>query len=775
MTSSHSIPFPSHPDAEWSTIQNAFSLDKNRHYESLFTLGSGYLNIRSSLPEGLTDDPQNISFDRKVGNVTVEKFHESKSKWGTYVPGFMEAHPDLNEEMINLPFPLGVIIEADGEKLDMEKGEIKNFIRWIDFRDACLRRRCEWHTQSGATLLLSFTTYIHCIYEECLFQEISIEVIAGNCSLTYGAFLDSDVRTNGFDHFVHSNTHGKSDGTADVTVRTHGGQEAAAAMHLTGAKKWQIKTEPRYVSLSASMRVNEGETHIFCKTAAVFTTLDSKTPMESALECVAKHAGCKYDEVYKEHSSLWNDIWQNMLITIEGDDETTHALRFSEYHLTRANPLNSRAAICAKMNGGDAYWGRIHWDNEMYIAPFFIYTSPEFARPLLEYRYRTLPGAQKRAQELGYPGAVYAWESGTDGTEQCPSFQYADHEIHITADVVIGMLHYYYASTDVDFLVNCIIPVAIECARYWAERIDFYPNEDDGHLLCVMGPDEYTHASDDNTYTNIIVSEALLHTSILCKLIAMQVPGVQAELEKRNVLKEEIERWHYLSRTLCFMYDEDRSLYLQSADFEYLLPVDFATIWQDRTKLFGETVSQEKLYRMRALKQADVLMIMQLFPKSFTKKHMCAAFEYYEPITTHDSSLSYTTHSIIAAWIDKPEKAWEYFVKARDLDTDPQAARAAQGIHSANAAALWQCVVFGFLGMQPAYLASLLTLTPRLPKHWDKLSLVLTWHDTRIQLHVTQTDITVIPEDSIEVNICDKKHACKATQKTKINYTNHTL
>lgn len=770
MNTIHSIPFLPLPDAEWSVCQKRFSVTKNRHYESLFTLGSGHLNIRGSLPEGLTDDPQNVSFNRKAGNVTVEKFQESKSKWGTYIPGFMEAHPDLNEEMINLPFPLGIILEADGEKLDMEKSTIKKYVRWLDFRDACLRRRCEWHTQSGAILYVTFATFVHSQQKECLFQEVTVSVQKGNCTIEYGAFLDSDVRTNGFDHFTHSKTNAKSNGTADITVKTHAGQSAAVALQLSGAKKWRIKTAPRYTHLLASQKVKKGQALVLRKTAAIVTSLDASNPTRAARQCAAFHAKQDLAGMFSEHAECWSYRWHNMSIDIDGDAETAYALRLSEYHLTRANPQDKRAAICAKMNGGDAYWGRIHWDNEMYIVPFFIYTSPELARPLLEYRYTTLPGAQKRAQELGYPGAVYAWESGTDGTEQCPSFQYADHEIHITADVVVGMWHYYCATADYAFLANCLAPVALHCARYWIERIDYFPDNKQGHLLCVMGPDEYTHASDDNAYTNCLVSTALRIAADILETDT-HVPAIEKLKAQENVNKREVNTWRSAAKTLCTPYDSDRSLVLQSADFELLLPVDFNTVWPDRTKLFGATVSQEKLYRMRVLKQADVLMLMQLFPTSFYEEEMRTAFEYYEPITTHDSSLSYTTHSIIATWINKPEVAWDFFVKARDLDTDPKAARAAQGIHSANAAALWQCIVFGFLGMLPAYLTDTFTLSPHLPKQWNELSISLTWRGVHIHARVTHTDITLIPESTIEIEINKQKYTCKESQETIIHYT----
>lgn len=762
------IYFPA-PDASWACVQDRFCVATQRHWESIFTLGSGYLNVRASLPEGLSDDPQNVTFARKAGNVTVEKFHEGKSKWGTFVPGFMEPHPDLNEEVVNLPFPLGVTLIADGEALDMETSKIKDYTRWLDMRDACLRRTCEWHTRSGAVLKVRFLTYVHAELRDCIIQRVDVECVHGQTEITYGAWLDGDVRTNGYDHFSRCLAKGNEDGTADVTATTHNGQQVAVALALWGSQTWEVDRSKRYVSLTRKQTLQVGETLSLNKVVSIVTSLDTPRPRAVARRNVEPVCSVSFELCYNEHADWWREHWEEMVIDIEGDATTTHALRLAQYHLLRAHPRDPRAAICAKMNGGDAYWGRIHWDNEIFIAPFFIYTLPSYAAPLLAYRHHTLPGALARAKELGYPGAAYAWESGTRGDEQCPSFQYADHEIHVTADVVIGMWHYYVATNDTAFFSECLVPVLINVARYWASRVEYYPDDPHGHILCVMGPDEYTHASHDNAYTNYVAAVALTCAAEVCG--GEMTPALRALYDAYELTQDEVRSWALHADAITIPCDDSGTLVLQSADFESLLPVDFDTIWPDRSRPLGACISQERLYRIRALKQADVLMLMHLFPTSFSSEEMRAAYAYYTPITTHDSSLSYATHALVATWLGYTEEAWSFFEKTRDLDCDHTAARAAQGIHSANAAALWQCVVFGFLGIVPAYLTETFTLSPRLPSHWKSITLPFCWRGIRMRLTCTSTTLTVHTDTPCTVTVYGHNYTCRPDDDTVIHYT----
>jgi kojibiose phosphorylase len=738
------------PQAGWALQAAPWRVQHNKHFEALFTLGSGYLNVRASLPEGLGADPQNVTYMRMPGNVTLEKFRPSKSKWGTYVPGFTDRHPLLNDQMVNLPSPLGCVIEANGERLDLECSSVRALTYWLDLHDGVVHRTFEWQLKRGVVLRVGMHMYAHLPRRHVLWQQIVIEAVRGSATVRVMPFLDADVRTNGYDHWQRCAVGGTSRGAMRVHVRTHGGKDAAVLAHVTGLPRWQVRTSARAVRLSGSARVTAATPLVCTRYVAVATAHDGAQPQQRAQRALAAAVRAGDTALYAEHSTLWAALWTRMDVQLDGDSLTQQALRGALYHLVRANPRTPHAGIDPKMNGGDAYWGRIFWDTEMFVAPFFLYALPELAQPLFAFRHVTLAGARRRAQAEGYRGARYPWESDMHGNENCPSFQYGDHEVHISSDVALGQWHYVCAANDRKYLADRAAEIIIEVARYWVTRVGHLPGSPHAHILCVMGPDEYMHAANDNAYTNYLAREVL---AVAAEIVsdARGNAALAAVMKKLRVAPAEARTWCALAKKILVPYDAKRKLYLQSTDFERKAPIDFKKFWRDRTKLFGTQVSQERLYRVRALKQADVLLLMQLFCTRFTDEQVRAALAFYEPCTTHDSSLSVSNHAMIAARLGDLRKAWDYFKRARAMDFMPATFTAAEGIHAANAGALWQCVMFGFLGLQPAYLTPTLTLTPHLPAAWRAVCCSVTWRGTRVALLVCKTSVVVTPERALRV------------------------
>jgi kojibiose phosphorylase len=749
------------PQAGWALQAAPWRVQHNKHFEALFTLGSGYLNVRASLPEGLGDDPQNVTYMRIPGNVTLEKFRASKSKWGTYVPGFTDRHPLLNDQMVNLPFPLGCVIEANGERLDLERSAVRALTYWLDLHDGVVHRTCEWQLARGAVLRVGIHMYAPLPRRHVLWQQVVIEAVRGSATVRITPFLDADVRTNGYDHWQRCTVSGTPRGAMCAHVRTHGGKDAVVLAHVTGLPRWQVRTNARAVRLSGSARVTAAAPLVCTKNVAVATTHDGAQPQQRAQRALAAAVRVGASALYAEHSTLWAALWARMDVQLDGDALTQQALRGALYHLVRANPRTPHAGIDPKTNGGDAYWGRIFWDTEMFVAPFFLYALPELARPLFAFRHATLAGARRRAQAEGYHGARYPWESDMHGNENCPSFQYGDHEVHISSDVALGQWHYVCATNDKDYLIDRAAEIIIDIARYWVTRVDYLPGSPHAHILCVMGPDEYMHAANDNAYTNYLAREVLTIAADIA-VSARTDTALAAVCRKLRVTPAEARAWRMLAKKLLIPYDAARSLFLQATNFEDKTPIDFKTCWRDRTKLFGTQVTQERLYRVRALKQADVLMMMQLFSTRFSDAQVRAACAYYEPYTTHDSSLSVSTHSMVAARLGDVRKAWQYFTRARAMDFMPATFTAAEGIHAANAGALWQCVMFGFLGLQPAYLTSTLTLTPHLPAAWRAVRCSVMWRGARVALLVRKNSVVVTPDRALRVCVNGVTKRCPA-------------
>ncbi|MFH1745924.1 MAG: glycosyl hydrolase family 65 protein [Planctomycetota bacterium] len=715
------------PDS-WSIVQSPFEIETARAYEGLFTLGSGYLHVRGSLEEHLADAPQNKAYVRKLANVTSETFAQSKLKWGTYVPGVFGPHPLLGSEMINLPFFLGWEPIVDGEKLDVESGLVDDYQCVLRLDTATLERSLRWRTRSGRALRVVFERFVSGARPHLCCQRLTL-VAETDTKIAIRTALDADVRTNGHDHFQTVELEKVGDAGIRCRVTTDGGD----VVHIESRLKAQgngrrFEASSRTAALITDLGMIVGETLTIEKRTAVTTSRDLQ-PTNPA-EQLADAGGMPFDELHAEHAAWWRRRWERCDVIIAGDDDSQRAIRASLYHLLRVHVADDpRVAIDAKGYSGEAYWGRYFWDTELFLLPFYLYTDPERARTLVDFRVQSLDGGRANARRYGYDGARYAWESDPSGLECCLNWQYADHEVHITADVVYGLVHYARAVGDQAYLDGPAAQVLVETARYWLQRLDRRAGDDHLSLLGVMGPDEYTPISSNNAYTNRMVKFAL-------EAAARHgaVGGASAA---------ECGDFAAAARSLSIPRRESDALVLQCEEFESLAEPRFEKLWIDRSKTFAAHVSQERLYRTKCLKQADVLMLMMLFPHEFSDAEVRQAWDYYLPYTTHDSSLSAGVHAIVAARLGLDDEAWRFWLASTAIDLDMRHGGATEGIHIASAAANWLVIVQGFAGVKSALQSESLTLSPRLPARWTRLVFPLVWQGVRLRIDMTRNATTI--------------------------------
>jgi len=718
--------------------ETAFRAETARAYEGLFTLGSGYLHVRGSLEEHLSDAPQNVEYTRLPANVTTERFPETKAKWGTYVPGVFGPHPLLNAEMINLPWFLGLAPIVDGERLDVEKCQIDDDRRGLRLNDATLARRLRWETKSGAAITVEFERFVSAARPHICVQRMKLKpdrVV----DLRIEAGLDADVRTNGHDHFRRVML--KQVGANGIGCLLHtDGEDAVEMITRVGGPgcDWQYEESPRVARLMASVKLAGQQEFSVEKRTAVATSRD--LAVRSALEWLRHVEGLSYAQLHAEHAEVWRERWRSCDVVVEGDERAQLAFRTSLYHLLRAHvPNDDRVAIDGKGYAGEAYWGRCFWDTEMFLLPFYLYTDPPRARTLADFRVSTLAGARNNANRYGYAGARYAWESDAAGNECCPNWQYADHEVHVTADVVYGLAHYARAVDDENYLRGRAAEVVVETARYWMQRLDWRAGEDHPSLLGVMGPDEYAPISNNNAYTNRLVRYAL-------RLAAEVGDAAGASDEERKSFERAADG-------LPIPRHEDGVLVWQCEGFNDLAEPRFDELWKDRRKTFGAQVPQERLYRSKCLKQADVLMLMMLFPHEFSDAELRRAWDYYEPLTTHDSSLSACIHAVVACRLGLIDEAWRFWNMAAGIDLDVEHGGAAEGIHISNAAGLWQIAVFGFAGMKTALQTDVLMFEPHLPAQWSRLAFPVAWKGARVYVDIARDKLSVANRGEVAVPV----------------------
>jgi trehalose/maltose hydrolase-like predicted phosphorylase len=730
----------------WSLVEAAFDVRHNRHYEGLFTIGSGPLQQRAALEEGLCDDPQDRTYLRLMGNVSVETPPPGKSRVGTYLPGVSGPHPTCGDQMINLPAIHGLVLFAAGERLDMERGPICNYSRTLDLRTGHLLRQFTWHTRGGAILRVSFERFISAARRHVMALRCTVQHVGGApVELRFVGSLSAEVCTNGFDHFTAVEITGEHE-PITLAARTNSGIDVAAAAILTSDRPiaWNVESEPRWVALTGTRTLDPGQSLSVYKFAALTSSRHvNGSPVDAARNLVWAAAAAGFARLAEESDAVWAQRWAQSDVVIEGDPRSQLALRAGLYHLLRAAVEDDpRCAIDARAASGEAYCGRYFWDTEIFLLPFFLYTRPRVGQTLARFRLVTLDGARRNAQAYGYPGARYAWESSPTGDEHCPNWQYRDHEVHVTADVAYGLWHAHLACPqDVDFLHD-VVEALTEMARYWSVRVTPRLAEDGYELLGVMGPDEYTPFSRNNAYTNRLVAFALRLTGFAWEKLARAAPArAEALRERLRLERSELERFEVIATKLRMPYDAQRRLVLQADDFFRLEPFDFERWWPDRTQPVGRCVSQERLYRSQVLKQADVLQLMALFPQEFEAEQMRVAYDTYAPLTSHDSSLSRPIHALIASWLGRADEAFALWQQAVGLDLEPPAA--SEGVHAGCAGACWQVAVLGFAGLRTRMQSEILCVEPRLPRTWSAVRFPFVWEGQSLRVAVERDRVTI--------------------------------
>lgn len=745
----------------WCVIENQFDLSKVRHFESVMALGTGFMTTRSSFDEGFTDDAQNIDYDRIPGNVSLEVTPCKKSRWGTFIQRVQGKHPFWNVGIVNLPYYLGLVLYADGERLDMENSNISGYCRFLDLKTATLYRTFVWTTRSGKRLDVMFRRYMDPQLRFVCAQDVSVRALEGSVALAAESYIDNDVRTNGYDKFVSRQTAfaGGHSIYSDVTTNLNDRVLTVSRLVADRSGKYCITRSERRISCTLTVSLAEGEEVALRKLSAEMASVyyDSEDLLDEGLALIDSCLRRSSEACHAAHCAQWAQKWAVSDIEIDAQDDdgynSQRAIRMAIYHLFRARSTDPHALNCAKGTTSEAYLGSVCWDMEMFFQPFYIYTQPALARMTPMYRYLMLDGARRSARSMNYAGARYPWQTDRYGDEVCSLFEYADHEIHITADIIVGMWHYFLNTGDKDFLYNCGLEMIIETSRYWATRVDRIAGLPGYHIYGCMGPDEYKPVSNDNAYTNYVAAYALRLVGKVCAMMRADAPEAYAALCARLHFDEaEIALYDEIADGLPILRDNERKLIWQCQNFEDgYATIDIDGLWLDRSKLFGFFTTQEKRYRSKCLKQSDVLALLGVFTEAFSREEMAACYDYYNQYTIHDSSNSLCHNTIVAAAIGRPEEAYRNWKKSMDIDFGA-APRSADGIHFANVGGMWQEVVHGFGGFVSALGSDVLQFHPCLPDQISAIRYQLCFKGQWVKVALTHGSIRLTNCSPSELN-----------------------
>jgi maltose phosphorylase len=433
----------------------------------------------------------------------------------------------------------------------------------------------------------------------------------------------------------------------------------------------------------------------------------------------------RYEEVLNCNRAYWENFWANSDITIDGDAETQQGIRFCIFQMqqTYRGAING-ANIGAKGLTGEAYNGNAFWDTETYCLPFYLFSNPNAARALIDYRYKTLPQALARAKELDCDGACYPIAT-IDGTESCTLWQHASLQFQPTTAVAYAIWHYFNVTRDKIFLQNEGTELLIQICRFLASRGQWSAKGKFGYYA-VMGPDEFQMMVNNNAYTNYMAKRTFEFT--------LQVLDGM-DLSALGCSRDELGKWRHMASEMFIPYDSETKLYEQHEGFFNLPHIDVDSIPVEDFPLYHHW-SYDRIYRNDMIKQPDVLMFMFLFSQSFSMEEKQANYDYYEPRCIHESSLSPSVHSILASELGRHQEAFDFFHFATRIDLDNYNRNTHEGIHTTSIAAAWMNIVYGFGGMRSD--GEMLSFKPSIPAHWNGYSFQAVYRCSVIRVAVSQ-------------------------------------
>lgn len=760
----------------WEIEQMSFNADKNMFYESIFSLANGYMGMRA--------------FD-------YEETGRGSHELCTYIAGIFDYLDSGITDMVNTPNFLYFRLNIDGDQFDLKDADISDYKRVLNIREGTLTRTLVWKNSKGqrtrieTVRFLSMDNIHNAVvrykitplnYSGCLTIETAIDAKVTNNPINDDQLKENKETVNLFNEVEK----GTDKSVCYITIQTKSTKyniTEAFDVNVTQDRqkikyRQSIIKKDKFIAKKICFKINDGRQYFIDKLIGVYTSRDEgvNDTKSQAVKCIKAAMKEGFDSIYKTNRKAWSTKWDIADIIIKGDDKAQLSIRYNIFQLIQTNAENDpTVSIGARGIMHGRYKGCYFWDTEIFMLPFYVYTNPKAAKNLLMYRYNTLPGAEKNAAAQNVEGARYAWMSSIDGSEQCSTWDIGCCEVHITADVAYSLDHYYRVCGDENFIIDYGAEIYIKTARYWRSRFTYHEEEDCYNMLFVKGPNEYGGVTSNNTFTTFMakynLNLAIKAVSLLKEKYAVRWRELR---EKIDFSDSEIEEWKIIIDKAVINYDTNTKLYIEDDNFFKQQPLDLSLFKVDDTPLYRK-ISFDRLQRYRLIKQADVILLMALLPDMFSDEEKRRAWDTYEPITLHDSTLSFGIHALFAARLGLMEKAMYYYEKSSRLDLDDVMNNTAQeGLHSAAFGATWQAVINGFGGV--SLRKGCLDISPNMHEGWESLKFKLFYMDNLIDVSISKEEIDVIlcennkkSSESLTITVMGKQTVIFKNQVKKIS------
>ncbi|GGH43208.1 glycoside hydrolase family 65 protein [Microbacterium album] len=760
--------FPVDP---WRLIETRYSGDDAGVTETMFSVGNGYLGLRGNHPEG-------------------RHAHEH----GTFINGFHETWPirhaeqaygfaEVGQTIINAPDAKVMRVYVDDEPLTLDIAEMREYERVLDMRDGIYRRRLLWRTPAGKDVLIEDDRMVSFAERHLAVMRMTVTLLDTDAPVTISSQIVN--RQDGENVYGGVPTVAKARSIAaqkeagrgtefdprktdKINERVLQPQEywqdelrSALSYRVTGsgmtlavAADHQIDTENDFDTRSLvepdiakqvfRVRAKAGVPITITKVVSYHTSrgVPARELVDRCRRTLDRIAIDGVEPVYRRQREWMDEFWSRSDVRIAGQDSLQQATRWCLFQLAQAAARADGFGVPAKGVTGSGYSGHYFWDTEIYVLPFMAYTNPLWARNAMRMRTMMLPAARRRAAQLNEAGALFPWRT-INGEEASAYYAAGTAQYHINADISYAIVKYVRATGDVDFMEREGADVLVETARLWT-TLGFwrsYQGVETFHIHGVTGPDEYTTVVNDNLFTNVMARFNLHAAARVVREMAESNPGAFRLLADRVALDPgEPEAWERAADAMHIPYSENFGIHPQDSLFLEREVWDLEHTPAEQRPLllhFHPLV----IYRFQVLKQADVVLALFLQGDHFSPEEKRADFDYYDPLTTGDSTLSAVVQSILAAEVGYQDLALEYFIDALFVDLGDLHRNSADGVHVASAGGVWTALVSGFGGLRD-YRGEL-TFDPRLPAEWPELAYTIQWRGSVLDVTLRRDEMRV--------------------------------
>ncbi|MCI2019050.1 MAG: glycoside hydrolase family 65 protein [Lentilactobacillus buchneri] len=737
----------------WHIVTNKFNPDNKRLQESMTSLGNGYMGMRGFFEE-------DYSGDSLAGLYLGGVWYPDKTRVGWWKNGY----PDYFGKVVNAVNFIKMNVKINGDEIDLAKDKFSDFKLDLDMQHSILTRSFTV-TKGDAKVAVTFERFLSVAQQELSVQRLTLKNVGTTkATVTVDSAIDADVKNedaNYDERFWNVvSTEQKPDSgnvIAQTTPNPFGTPQFTSAMemrHVSDLKTVSVaQPNDKEVVNEFTGELAPDQSAKLEKRVIVTTSRDYQTndDLIAAMHQLSDRVAEKtYEDLFDAHAKIWEERWNKSDIEIDGDTAAQQGIRFNMFELfSTYYGEDARLNIGPKGFTGEKYGGATYWDTEAFAVPVYLgITDPKVTRNLLMYRYKQLDGAYHNAKQQGLKGALFPMVT-FDGIECHNEWEITFEEIHRNGDIAFAIYNYTRYTGDESYVLNEGSKVLTEISKFWADRVHFSQRKQQYMIHGVTGPDEYENNVDNNWYTNILAQWTLKYTLEILKKVSPE------QAEKLAVTDEEKKHWQDIVDRMYLPYDKELNIFVQHDGFldKDIQPV--SAIPADQLPI-NQHWSWDKILRSPYIKQGDVLQGIWDFIDDYTPEQKKANYDFYEPLTVHESSLSAAIHSVLAADLHYEDKAVELYERTARLDLDNYNNDTDDGLHVTAMTGGWIAVVQGFAGMRVR--DGQLHYAPFLPKKWHRYSFRQVFRGRLIEVNVDQkgAQFKLIEGDPITIDVAGK-------------------